>query len=67
VWLNKTSGSALFHKKVLFYEFRKVNVFARGTVKVFLIVLSMTCGAMNGVYLHNNADKRNLEIKFRVN
>jgi len=27
----------------------------------------MTCGAMNGVYLHNNADKRNLEIKFRVN
>jgi len=38
MWLNEKSGSALFHKKVLFYEFRKVNGFARGTANVFLIM-----------------------------
>jgi len=39
MWLNEKSGSALFHKKVLFYEFRKVNVFARG--ESFLIMFCL--------------------------
>jgi len=53
---------------LLFHEFKKLNVCLRGTEKVLLIIFWLSLVVQSTeFYFHNNADKRNSEIKFRVN